>query len=284
MPNRPPLLCLPLMHKDLGLTLPDAFAAQKVLFWPGLPLQAKEDSAQNFMAQSFPFSPQEAAACLKDIQSMGEAALSGVPLQALLAPQRSRAQLQEIQEQEDLESFIQTGQEPAPQSEASIHELRQGQKFLLWAWLMEEHLLEVQRLTENYTFSAAQLTSALEVEKDEALAGLEQIQNMLSSDTFALPPWHLTLENMALFLEDESSALINHPQMIEYIMENAQQLHVQPISAQNKERLGLGNYEGQECTASFADLLQKDSAKFPAPWLKKRLHCIIIKESACLLH
>ncbi len=274
----PPLLCLPLMHKNMGCALPASLTKSVSYIWPGLP----EPNENNFVPSTFPFSPQEAAACLRDIQSMGEAALSGVPVQALMAPQRSRTQLQSIQEQEDLEKFIQTGQEPTASPEASIHELRQGQKFLLWAWLMEEHLLEVQRLTENYTLSAANLTAALEVEKDDALAGLEQIQNILSTDTFALPPWRLALENMALFLDAQSAAIINHPDMVEHIKEHAHEFGLQDLSQDSMERYGLHDLEAQECRISLATLLQKNTNKTPAPWLEKILHCILLKESTCL--
>ncbi len=275
----PALLCLPLMHKNMGCPIPSSLIDSIHYFWPGLP----EPSKQHFTPHELPFAPKEAAACLKDIQGMGDAALSGVPLQAFITPQQSRAQLQDIQEQEALENFMQTGQGPAVQKEASLHELRQGQKLLLWAWLMEEHLLEVQRLTEDYSLTAAHLTSVLEAEKDDALAGLELIQNILSTDTFALPPWRLCLENMALFLPKESAAIINHPQLVEHIQENATDFNLSPLSDSTKSQYNLNEYEGQECTISLALLLQKDKGKISAPWFEKRLHCIIIKEKACLL-
>ncbi len=266
-----PLLYLPLLHQGMG-NLTNKEVHNAAYLWPGLPEQAN----RTWLPSTYPFTPQEAAACLKDIQNMGEAALSGVPLQAFVTPQKTRSELKKVQEQEDIESFIATGQEPVRTEAESIHMRRAAQKFLLWAWLMEEHLLEVQKLTQNYATNATEITSALGVEKDDALAGLEYIQNLLSTDTFALPPWKLVVENMAFFLPSSCSALINHPEMAEHILEN---YPTQPLSDALKEVLQLEAQEhGVECTLSLSQLLQKNTPTQTSPWLEKKLHCIIVKD------
>ncbi len=278
MPPAFPMLSLPLLHKNLGHPLPSALRHIPT-FWPGLGLPDDSDQAIMWKANDFPFSPKEAEACLKDIQSMGEAALSGVPLQAFMSAQSTRKELKETEEQEALENFIQTGQQSAPVAQISIHQRRQAQKFILWAWLMEKHLLEVQELTENYSLSAAQLTSVLEAEKDADLSGLELIQTLLSSNTFALPPWKLVLENMALFLPEESTVIINHPEMIEHMMEERDMYALQKICSQTKDNIALdGTYKGFQCTTTIENLLQKKPSTTSSPWLKKTLHCIIIKD------
>ncbi len=278
MPPAFHMLSLPLLHKNLGHPLPSALRHIPT-FWPGLGLPDDSDQATMWKANDFPFSPKEAEACLKDIQSMGEAALSGVPLQAFMSVQSTRKELKNTEEQEALENFIQTGEQSAPVPQISIHQRRQAQKFILWAWLMEKHLLEVQELTENYSLSVAQLTSVLEAEKDADLSGLELIQTLLSSNTFALPPWKLVLENMSLFLPKESTVIINHSEMIEHMMEERDMHALQELSAHTKEQLGLdATCFGFQCTTTIGHLIQKKLSTESSPWLEKTLHCIIIKD------
>ncbi len=272
----PPLLYLPLLHSGLGKICREDLPAAYI--WPGLP-QAIENS---WTADKYPFSPKEAEACLKDIQSMSDAALSGVPLQAFVTKEHTRAELKKMEEQEAIAHFTSTGEQVASAKEsaplASVHQLRAAQKFLLWAWLMEEHLLEVQRLTENYTLGAANLTSALGAEKDDALAGLEYIQNLLSTDTFALPPWRIVLENMAYFLPEHSVAIINNKDMLEHIFENCSPV---PLSETMQNLLGINATEQYyECTVSLATLLEKKQ-KSQEQHLEKTLYCILAKDAAC---
>ena len=49
--------------------------------WPGLP----DAPADYFCPDKYPFSPREAQACLGDLQQMGDAALSGLPVGAAAA-------------------------------------------------------------------------------------------------------------------------------------------------------------------------------------------------------
>ncbi len=293
MPLTQPLLYLPLLHRNLGVTLTcsktqDNIAQKKALqtFWPGLPEQAEH----TWLPAHYPFSPKEAEACLKDIQNMGQAALSGVPLQAFMTPQKTREQWRVAQEQEALQDFVdantaeQTAAQTPEQEQATrLHHERAAQKFLLWAWLMEEHTLEVQSLTQKYAANAAQITDALGVEKDDNLSGLEMIQSLLSS-TVTLPPWKLVMENMALFLPEACTAVITHPEMIAYLWEHHKPL---ALDAQDQEELcPAAPCQLFVCSLSLKELLYGDKAQahtklWAAPWLDKILHCILTKDGAC---
>ncbi len=274
MPMQPPLLYLPLLHTDMGKFCSQDFPKAQA-FWPGLPNPAENTWAP----EAYPFSPKEAEVCLKDIQSMGETALSGVPLQAFINQKPLRSELQDINEQEALEDFIATGKTPTAKATVSLHELRAAQKFLLWTWLLEEHLLEVQRLTENYALGAANLTSALGVEKDDALAGLELIQNMLSASDFALPPWRLVMENMAYFLPKHSLAIINNKDMAEHIMEN---FSTSPLDDATRTKLSiLTAAQFCQCTLSLGQLLDKKTSESTSMCFEKTVQCILFKEYTC---
>ncbi len=273
-----PLLYMPLLHENISL-----FQKKPLAYAHSLGVGLKEQNPNTWVPSNYAFTTQEVAACLMDMKAMGEAALSGVPLQALAAMQSPYSQLQVVEEQEALDAFVHSEQDKNPSSQniqaappkASVHVLRAAQKFLLWAWLMEEHVFEIQSLSQNYSESIQTLVQALGVEQDEALGSLENIQNTLGNMSFPLPPWELVLENAAHFLPEACHIVINSEDMGAALQDVAPWL---PLSDASLQMLGVENAMGKECTLSIGQALQKSEKQLQAaPWLEKKLHCIILE-------
>ncbi len=274
-----PVLYLPLFHQELGM--PCSFGQKAQYIWTGLSRQETANAPQAstqalWRPTNYPFGEKEAEACLHDIKSMGEAALSGVPLQAVMSMQSPHEQFQRLEEQSALENLIATGQQaPSSSQVENIYILRTAQKFLLWTWLMEEYILDLQDLTQKYAANSSHILEALGVEHDDALAGLGHIQRSLADSYFVLPPWRLVLENMAPFLPEKCTAIINNKDMIDALL---QLPNTSLVSAQLHSDLGLKEgCNASQCTVTIKDILQKNETQQEhAPWLHKELHCILL--------
>ncbi len=261
------LFTLPLLHKELNHILHNNIPSLQHI-WPGLP----HIEQGYWQAQNYPLSPKEAQAFLQELTMMSEAALSGVPLQALIVMDKPRAKAQDLNEQEVLQNFVESGQLPNSDITISKHMLYSGQKFLLWAWLLEERHKEVCDLSEEYTKNASSLMAALHVEKDEALSGLESLENSLANTDSPLPSWKIVFENAALFLPEKTSIIINSTDMTLALQELEDS---SPLSIESKEKFGLHNMDNtwREANLTVASILQcKVSAE--EPWLGKEFHCI----------
>ncbi len=281
----PPLLFLPVLHGDLCSRHIKYISAAKY-FDVGLnteknvsvPCEDTQDLS-SWKPENFPFSQAEAKACLRDIQAMGEAALSGVPLQAFMTLQSPQQELKKLEEQKDLENFMACVEGKV--AEQNIHILRAAQKFLLWAWLMEEYIVDLQDLTQKYSANSNHILDALEVDVDEepALNSLLRIQSSLADASFVLPPWRLVLENMAPFLPDVCTVIVNNPEMAEYISEKEQ---LSPLSEAELQALHLGNVSrASHCTCSIQELINNPQIQIKNSsandyGLTKKLHCIIV--------
>lgn len=216
-----PFLRLPGMHRELaypslnkgGVSPEDA----PLSLWPGLPGMPET----GWWSPEYPFTPQEARACLADMCAMGEAALSGVPLQALAARDASPAAARSAEELEDLSRFARTGalDGPSDLSSSALELARKAaQKALLWAWLLEERALELRALARTYATGAARLADALGAEHEEEdmpeLAALNAHTDAhLAEDPGLLPPWRIVLENAALFLPARARILVDNADM-----------------------------------------------------------------------
>ena len=268
-----PLLYLPLLHKGMGFF--DNKALPKAQnFWTGLS-QQKID--YTWHPDNLPLLPKETDACLRDIQNMGEIALSGVPIQALINTQSIKKEAQDINEIEAIESFINTENQSSIKNTETIHELYAAQKLLLWAWLMEEHAIQLQKVTKDFKENISKLTSPLGIEEDSILADINTTQNILGDEEVTLPNWKLVLENIVLFLPNLCAIIVNHKDMIKYIEEY---IPTVPLNSKTKSLYSIAEEcQGLECTLTIDDLLKKNALnKGKAPWLAKTLHCIIIKE------
>ncbi len=283
-----PLLFLPTLHEELCSTNMKTIASAQY-FGVGLDLGAGQ--SLYYTPTNYPFSSAQAQGCLHDIKSMGEIALSGVPLQALTSLQTPHSQLQDLQEQAALENFMRTNQaghdtkdKPSQvehgKANQDVHILCAAQKFLLWAWLMKEYIIELQDLTQKYALNSTHILDALGVEDNPALSDLLQLQGSLADANFVLPPWHLVLENMAPFLPDECTVIINNDAMAAHILQIAD---VSPLSIEQQQALQINtNQPLCRCTVSIEQLLKNDSkqqknTEHSAFGLTKKLHCILLQ-------
>ena len=149
-----------------ALLLPAEGSCPVLRLWPGLPEEFSRPAAGGLtasgrravtvaapapegpwhMPEDLPFSPREAAACLDDLQRMGDAALSGQPV-GTLGADVGRAR------RNSAESALRAGLmadgtlETAQALEAAREEREKAcaaQRMLLWSWLQEERLAELQ--------------------------------------------------------------------------------------------------------------------------------------------
>lgn len=210
-PMSPTIYCVPLLHAALegpvsdGLPIP----ASAVRLWPGLPNMP----AGFWAASSLPFTPAAAQDCIKQLEALSEAALSGVPMQTLAQMDSAPDAQKKRQELHDIAVFAQSGEAALPKAVEPERALRAAQKSLLWAWLLEEKVLEVKKIMSAYTSNASHVMDSLCVEEDDddkALSLLAALDRNLDSTTVMLPPWPMVLENVALFLPEGALLLVDN--------------------------------------------------------------------------
>ena len=187
----------------------DPHWAGALRLWPGLPDAPAEGF---FCPDTYPFSPREAVACLGDLQQMGDAALSGLPVGAAAAGNARAAR-------RSSEMALLSGLEKsdgdaaaALAAEAARKELlarTQAQKALLWVWQQEERLVDLAELTARFAQNAGSLTASLGVDPDEDLAGLMpdvltgdlvRLGSPIALDAGLVPPWRLVVANALYFV------------------------------------------------------------------------------------
>ena len=188
--------------------------------WPGLP----DAPANYFCPDKYPFSPREAQACLGDLQQMGDAALSGLPVGAAAAAGNSRA-ARRASEMALIKGLDSSDGDPAAAlaAEAARKEqlaLSQAQKALLWAWLQEGTFAELAELTTRFAHDAGGLTAALGVDPDEDLDGftpdaltgdLVRLGSPIALDTSLVPPWRLVTANALYFVPADAPLIVEGP-------------------------------------------------------------------------
>ena len=188
--------------------------------WPGLP----DAPANYFCPDKYPFSPREAQACLGDLQQMGDAALSGLPVGAAAAAGNSRA-ARRASEMALIKGLDSSDGNPAAAlaAEAARKEqlaLSQAQKALLWAWLQEDTFAELAELTTRFAHDAGGLTAALGVDPDEDLDGftpdaltgdLVRLGSPIALDTSLVPPWRLVTANALYFVPADAPLVVEGP-------------------------------------------------------------------------
>ena len=188
--------------------------------WPGLP----DAPANYFCPDKYPFSPREAKACLGDLQQMGDAALSGLPVGAAAAAGNSRA-ARRASEMALIKGLDSSDGDPAAAlaAEAARKEqlaLSQAQKALLWAWLQEGTFAELAELTTRFAHDAGGLTAALGVDPDEDLDGftpdaltgdLVRLGSPIALDTSLVPPWRLVTANALYFVPADVPLIVEGP-------------------------------------------------------------------------
>ena len=268
----PPFLYLPLMHPEsLSSGQPAPAAVGTAFLWPGLPLCP----ATHWQPAGYAFNPEEALACLADLQAMSEAALTGVPMQALVAHEHKGDAAKTLDEQNALRRFSAHGDraEDSPADQDAAY--KAAQKTLLWAWLLEERFREVRALVRRFHHGAGHLMDELGVEEDAALSGLRALETVLGEDTGLLPPWKLVLENAALFVPEGCTLVVNHPGMAADLREQA---GFTPLDAALGETLRLAPQEvSRWCRAHMPlwQILGLNAAPAQRPWLLKSMTLLV---------
>lgn len=220
-----------------ALLLPAEGSCPVLRLWPGLPEEFSRPAAGGLtasgrravtvaapapegpwhMPEDLPFSPREAAACLDDLQRMGDAALSGQPV-GTLGADVGRAR------RNSAESALRAGLmadgtlETAQALEAAREEREKAcaaQRMLLWSWLQEERLAELQALSSSLSSSNARLQAALDMDPadldetallagdardtEAALATLATLNSPVHVDDSLLPAWPRLLDAVVRF-------------------------------------------------------------------------------------
>ena len=203
------LCCFPEMHAALRPELAAWPACRRL--WPGLPDTAGEAQGCHVPAD-YPFAPREAAQCLNDMRAMESAALTGVPLQALSHMQGDGRAARQAAEAADLRRFRRTGQCAAPEEEALRQSRLRAQKVLLWAWLLEERVLELRGLADACSGGGASLLAAAlgEGDTDDDFGVLASpAMGRLAVDDGLMPPWRAVLEQASVFLPEGAVLVIS---------------------------------------------------------------------------
>ncbi len=243
-------------------------------FWPGLP----DKPLDYWQVSDYPFNSDQAQACLNDLINMGDAALSGVPMHALMGVQDQRLKLKDFEEQESLSHFVNTGQASQNTRSYALHVEEAAQKFLIWAWLLEDRFHDIQSLTQKYANGAKYLIDSLQAEQDEGLSTIQNIETFMQGDETFLPPWTMVVENASIFLENDCTIIVNHKLMVSHILETCSD--VIPLSEETKQLLELQGQDfiGHECRLSIGNILNKPERKKQSnPWLNKVLHLVLLE-------
>ena len=213
---------------DRSASGPDSIAAAAaplwpgaLRLWPGLPDDPGFPAAGWYRPGNYPFNEREAVACLADLRRMDEAALSGLPLGATAADNaRAARRMAEMAVVEGLGGLAGTDSPDAAKraalqaAEAARRERlerEQAQKTLLWLWLQEERLAELDELARRYATNAGSLTAALGVEEDEGPRGLPFLGAPIALDPALVPPWRLAAANAAYFLPEDAALAVEGP-------------------------------------------------------------------------
>ncbi len=292
-----PLLRMPYLHQEINVLELSAVVQSlcglpALSLWVGLPLPQEGAQEALWQPDNYPFSPQEAAACVRDIANMGDIALSGVPVEALVAAQPASAVARDMKEQEELQDFVAKATFDDAQSRGTgldVHILRAAQRFLLMAWYVEERFLEVRSLTNDYAQGRQHLTESLGAAQDEedgALEYLAQINAMLYDVDVPLPDWKKVLENVAVFLPQECSILVHESAMAQHIRQHCS---LKTLPAKNVSVSGVAgtslcqNATFSLCSCTIGDILHAgkvhDMPLAPSShsWHTKTVHCILVE-------
>lgn len=213
--------------------------------WPGLPrdlaaLRGTESGTPApqgpwFFPEDLPLTPQQALACLHDLQHMADAALSGTPLPAWQG--RQAAALRGQAESAARAAFAGAGDEAAALAAAeAAEELERrcrAQRLLLLCWLQEERLAEMAALHRRYAGGRAHLAAALDGENadaassdlpDDILRGVmpEQPEEAAALASM-LPPWRRVLDAACHFLP-EGACIVAEAGLREALLERGDML------------------------------------------------------------
>ncbi|MEG2173827.1 MAG: hypothetical protein RRY29_11320 [Desulfovibrionaceae bacterium] len=272
------LYVLPFLHTALADGSMPATGALRL--WPGLP---DMPSTGYWSAPEYPFAPPRAQECMQQLEALSEAALSGVPMQTLASMDSAPEAQKRRKELDDIAAFANSGASPSPKGPEAVRVMQAAQKALLWAWLLEEKVLEVKKIMGTYVQDAPHVMDALGVEADDddtVLSLLASLDRSLDNTTVMLPPWLMVLENAALFLPDQAFIGVEGGMADELY----DRLTFMPASVSTRTLCGVGangdnNAEDTlfEARAPLWQALGKGEENSEHPWRNKIFTFVLVK-------
>lgn len=270
-----PLLRLPVLHPDTLLPSTAQAAIPGPHLWPGLP-----HMPDGFWSpESYPFAPEQAAACLGDMRAASEAALAGASLQTLAARDLGSGSTRDAEEIRTVVNFSRTGAADGADGRVALERARSAaHKVLLWAWLLEERVRELRELARRYGDGKARLSEAIGLEREDFLPGLSDLDTPLHDEQDILPPWRPVLESAAPFLPPDVTLLCNSPVMQTDLEDS---LNFAPLPPDEASRLGIPENirSPRQTSAPLRRLLGRDRPNPAAPWLNMIVRILLPSDS-----
>ena len=187
-------LALPRLHPELAAASPRPLPEGTLFLWPGLPRPPQSGG----FAPDYPWTPDQAAACLADFERAGREGVRGAPVAAFsalgalgagddLSPEERRALSElmgELSSASDraVDANDETGRQAA-------------QRTLLLAWLQEKQVLELRELEQRVRRGQSALAGLL----GEGVVPEADFVGVASGGA-SLPPWRSVLAAASAFL------------------------------------------------------------------------------------
>ena len=187
-------LALPRLHPELAAASPRPLPEGTLFLWPGLPRPPQS----GVFAPDYPWTPDQAAACLADFERAGREGVRGAPVAAFsalgalgpgddLSPEERRALSElmgELSSASDraVDANDETGRQAA-------------QRTLLLAWLQEKQVLELRELEQRVRRGQSALAGLL----GEGVVPEADFVGVASGGA-SLPPWRSVLAAASVFL------------------------------------------------------------------------------------
>ena len=187
-------LALPRLHPELAAASPRPLPEGTLFLWPGLPRPPQS----GVFAPDYPWTPDQAAACLADFERAGREGVRGAPVAAFsalgalgagddLSPEERRALSElmgELSSASDraVDANDETGRQAA-------------QRTLLLAWLQEKQVLELRELEQRVRRGQSALAGLL----GEGVVPEADFVGVASGGA-SLPPWRSVLAAASAFL------------------------------------------------------------------------------------
>ena len=187
-------LALPRLHPELAAASPRPLPEGTLFLWPGLPRPPQS----GVFAPDYPWTPDQAAACLADFERAGREGVRGAPVAAFsalgalgagddLSPEERRALSElmgELSSASDraVDANDETGRQAA-------------QRTLLLAWLQEKQVLELRELEQRVRRGQPALAGLL----GEGVVPEADFVGVASGGA-SLPPWRSVLAAASVFL------------------------------------------------------------------------------------
>lgn len=195
------LFSFPELHRELRPDLLECASCRWL--WPGLSFPSEEMKKIYFEPDSLPMKERQAEQCLRDMRFQEKEVLAGVPVQSLIEESNSAAVKKSI-EISEIKKFAEHGAPIDPKLEENAHANLLGQKLLLWAWLSEEHILELRALEKSCNTGTSTLLSGVwddgESEENTPFSGISfPLTSQKTDDADLFPAWKVVLRHCIHF-------------------------------------------------------------------------------------